>query len=199
MGLDLWHMIPSEKNEPYDYFELDELEGFAERHKHLITDLIEDDEIFNIYIFSDEKYRTVYEKRSVSYQYQCILTGSLDELKDEISQIELDNNLWVEGKSISDRSYIDNLAIEDGYTEYILIEYPLSCKKRQVIYTKEIAYQRKGVNTQFYKDFSNCTSYIKKEDVLRAATYVDPALVERFKADFIDNFVEGESIFMVSW
>lgn len=66
-----------------------------------------------------------------------------------------------------------------------------------VIYFKTIRHQRKGMKQEFQQAFHNCICYFLKEDTIRASTY----LIEKrtFKEDFIDNFIEGESIFFASW
>ncbi len=76
----------------------------------------------------------------------------------------------------------------------------------QGIYYEEKGYQRKGVAPGFLKAFENGKLYFRKEDVVRVKAFLkidNPVsqllLEQRFQRDFIDNFVEGESIFFVDW
>ena len=62
------------------------------------------------------------------------------------------------------------------------------------------------MDSQFYLDFVNGKLYFEIEDVRKAYLYLKADhinnlsdLKENFKKTFIDNFVEGESIFCASW
>jgi len=70
-----------------------------------------------------------------------------------------------------------------------------------VLFYKEIGYQRKAMIKDFYDAFENCKPYFEKKDVERAMIYLKPndPFGADFKRNFIDNFVEGESIFFASW
>lgn len=91
--------------------------------------------------------------------------------------------------------YIDSLKFikdEDG-------------NENQVLYFIEKGYQRKGMNESFYKIFQNEKLYFEISDVQKALTFINPKynnevnLFKTFQKDFIDNFIEGESIFFASW
>ena len=77
--------------------------------------------------------------------------------------------------------------------------------KSEVIYFFKKGYQRKGMNKRFYSQFKNDGVYLDLASVLRAYHYLEAdirsleELQNEFKINFIDNFVEGESIFFVSW
>lgn len=78
--------------------------------------------------------------------------------------------------------------------------------RRKVLYHTDAGYQRSGMNSQFFKHFTNDTLYFRKEDVISALRYIyddDPSyykeLVDNFQHNFIDNFIEGDSIFFISW
>lgn len=67
-------------------------------------------------------------------------------------------------------------------------------------------YQRKGMKSTFYTDFKNDTLYFDLEHVKKAYGYLVadhirtlPELQSNFKQNFLDNFIETESIFFVSW
>jgi hypothetical protein len=75
-----------------------------------------------------------------------------------------------------------------------------------VIYFKELGFQRKGMNSKFYKDFENGKPYLDIETVKIACKYLQAdhissleELQQNFQKNFIDSFVEGESIFYASW
>jgi hypothetical protein len=76
----------------------------------------------------------------------------------------------------------------------------------KVIYYEEKGYQRKGVAAGFINVFENNKLYFQKEDVIRVKSFLkaendaSQALLEqRFQENFIDNFIEGESIFFINW
>jgi hypothetical protein len=70
-----------------------------------------------------------------------------------------------------------------------------------VLYFVDKGYQRKGVIKEFYTDFENCIPYFEKRFVEKAMLYLDlnSPFSTNFRENFIDNFVEGESIFFASW
>ena len=81
-----------------------------------------------------------------------------------------------------------------------------SAEKIKGLYWITKGVQRKGMNKLFYEDFINCKLYLQKKDVLRAYSYLEPTWAENiadlrkhFVNNFIDNFIEGESIFFASW
>jgi hypothetical protein len=75
-----------------------------------------------------------------------------------------------------------------------------------VIYFKEVGYQRKGMNKKFISEFENEKLYFSKDDVIKAYHFIEPnsnyslqELQDYFKDHFIENFIEGESVFFISW
>lgn len=75
-----------------------------------------------------------------------------------------------------------------------------------VIYFEEIGYQRKGMRASFYEDFESCRLYFLLADVKRAYEYSKEDHIgdlddrqRNFRRHFVENFVEGESIFCPSW
>ena len=76
----------------------------------------------------------------------------------------------------------------------------------KILYFRTKGYQRKGMDRKFYRDFENDKFYYDKATVLKAYDYLQGdrihSLVElqlNFKKNFIDSFVEGESIFFAGW
>jgi hypothetical protein len=207
MGLDICHVILSAKDEHTpEYFYLEELEdfpGFVGNHKTLITEVIETDVFFTVYIFPEESSKNRYAGRFEYNRHQALLVGNIEELADAISAIEHSNSLSPTDKLVTEDS-VDMTWTHDAIS-FTTIKYPIGDIIEKVIYWKTIGYQRKQMSRRFYEDFDNCKLYFRKSDVLKAATYLSadrenlPALNDSFKADFIDNFVEGKSIFFGSW
>lgn len=206
MGLDLFHVILSAKNDKtWEYFYLDELRdrpGFVENHKALITEIIETDNFFTIYLFSCEDHKSEYQQIFKDSRCRVLLVGSIDGLTSQITGIESENCLSLDDKSISEGCIDDGIGT---FIPYIAIKYPIEDSKEQVIYWKSIGYQRKRMSLDFYNDFENCKLYFRKSDVLKAVNYLCannkelPRLIECFKEGFIDNFIDGRSIFFASW
>ena len=78
--------------------------------------------------------------------------------------------------------------------------------KSEVIYFEKKGYQRKGMNRRFYSDFRNDGFYFDLPSIKKAYQYLDGdhinslvELQENFQKNFIDNIIEGKSIFFVSW
>jgi hypothetical protein len=76
----------------------------------------------------------------------------------------------------------------------------------KALYVVDIFVQRKEVNATFSLIFENCKPYFDLASVVHASRFLEARsgrkqkeLEDTFKANFIDNFVEGESIFYVSW
>lgn len=207
MGLDLCHAILSVKGEDTpEYFYVEELDvfpGIVENHQALITEVIETDSFFTVHIFSDEDKKKMYEKDFGDSRHEALLVGHIDRLAGEISAIESGNGLLPADRSVAE----DGVAMisNNDSVSYTTIKYPIGDVTAKVIYWKEIGYQRKRMSGNFYEDFGNCKLYFRKSDVLKAANCLSadreelPGLRDHFKAGFIDNFVEGESIFFASW
>ena len=70
-----------------------------------------------------------------------------------------------------------------------------------VLFFKEIGNQRSGMNREFYDAFKNGEPYFEKKSVEEALRYLKPQdpFGLNFKKDFVDNFVEGKSVFYASW
>jgi hypothetical protein len=90
--------------------------------------------------------------------------------------------------------------------KHLLVDFDDEGIKTQVLYFKEKGYQRKGMSSKFYKEFKNDTLYFEQKIVKKAYHYLEAdqvnslkQLQQNFKKNFIENFVEGESIFFASW
>ncbi|AYL97054.1 hypothetical protein [Mucilaginibacter celer] len=70
-----------------------------------------------------------------------------------------------------------------------------------VLYFKEKGYQRKGMKVEFFDAFEDSKPYFEKKWVEKAMLYLKPnhPFGFDFKKNFVDNFIEGESIFYISW
>lgn len=202
MGLDLWHVkLSLEEEHTLEFFTLDELEefpGFVGRHSHLITEIVDVDSSFTVYLFPGEKDKLEYERWPGESANSVFLIGGPDDAEEEILKIERDNGL------VGMHKFIKAIGKKNEAGKgIVMIEYAKTYEMVPVIYWKEIAYQRKGMEQAFYEAFENCKLYFRKEDVLRASTYLSPLgskyYTGSFEKEFIDNFIEGESIFFASW
>lgn len=111
-------------------------------------------------------------------------------------------------------STLDYLLVEDFRSNPLFLEGYISLIREigefpdvdKVIYYEEKGYQRKSVAPGFLKAFENGKLYFLKEHVVRAKDFLKAdspvsqlLLEQRFQRDFIDNFIEGESIFFADW
>lgn len=103
------------------------------------------------------------------------------------------------------KDFESNPSFLEPYTEFITNVGVLP-DVGQVIYYEEKGCQRKRVAPGFLKAFESGKLYFRKEDIVRAKAFLkvdNPVsqllLEQRFQRDFIDNFVEGESIFFADW
>lgn len=154
--------------------------------------------IFTIYLFPDERTKQEYEKWPGKSESTAFLIGGLPDMEDNVFKIEKANHLNGMHK------FIKTIGKENEAGKSIIwIEYAPNYRQVPVIYCKEIGYQRKGMEPGFYEVFEDCKLYFKKEDILRASNYLSPIdskyYTGTFREQFIDNFIEGESIFFASW
>jgi hypothetical protein len=105
---------------------------------------------------------------------------------------------------------VDELNVFQGYVErhnQFIIEKDFDeLGKDNVMYFESKGYQRKGMSGKFYSDFGNDKLYFDLQSVIKAYQYLEAdhisklaELQDNFQKNFIDNFVEGESIFHISW
>ncbi|WP_142685421.1 hypothetical protein [Chitinophaga polysaccharea] len=208
MGLDLFHVkLIAPPVDSIDFFYLDQLEGsplLAPNLPPLVANLVEATYFFTIYIFQRKKYRNYYTSRYGNNENNsAYLVGNLEELAEEISKIETDYYLDTGSRSVRE-SQLKDTTDPGGPTIFSTqLSYPVAYSKRKVIYYQEAGYQRKGMDRKFYSDFGNYQLYFSKDDVINAERYLDtdfrPDVADHFKTSFIDNFVEGESVFYPSW
>lgn len=66
-------------------------------------------------------------------------------------------------------------------------------------YYEEISYQRKGVKREFYKRYRPDEFLFAKLELDELMTYVDKEHKASFKADFVDKFVEGDTIIWIGY
>jgi hypothetical protein len=134
------------------------------------------------------------------------LIGDIANLQEQINQIAAGNS--VAGKEPTILEITDNLLIKGASKEicYHSISYETTPNTIKVLFYSKKGHQRKGMNSKFYKDFVNGKLYFDKNSVVKAYSYFDTTLgdskaelQQQFKENFIDNFIEGESIFFCSW
>lgn len=82
-------------------------------------------------------------------------------------------------------------------------EVPIMKKDCQVLYKKEVGYQRKGLNGKFYKDYDDGKIgyfvWTKSELERYKEDYCKEDMKEYFQKYIIDNFVEGECCVTFDW
>jgi len=117
----------------------------------------------------------------------------------------------VKNSNVEELDYftIEELGANRGFIErytHLLVEKEDEFAKTEILYFAEKGYQRKGMNPKFYEDFENDKLYFDLQTVLKAYQYLKADHVNsleelqlNFKKNFIENFVEGESIFFASW
>ena len=101
---------------------------------------------------------------------------------------------------------IDYLEIEDFENNPEFLKKYANLIVDGKIYYSENGYLRKRMNENFIKTFENDKLYFLIDDVKKAKSYLktreDESQAEleiNFQKNFVDNFVEGESIFVISW
>ena len=104
---------------------------------------------------------------------------------------------------------VEELSECAGYIErhkHLLVEGEDDLGKTEIMYVVGKGYQHKGMNSNFFKDFQNGKPYFDLESVRKAYQYLQTdhissleELQQNFQKNFIDSFVEGESIFCASW
>jgi len=114
----------------------------------------------------------------------------------------------------SEDELLEHFTLEElsAFPDYIERHNNLIVKKEEeegkvsVIYFKEAGSQRKGMSSKFYEDFENGKPYVDIETVKKALNYLQAdhissleELQQNFHKNFIDSFVEGESVFYASW
>lgn len=208
MGLDLYHIIPSRKLEGDQHFSLGYFEsnpGYLDTYSDFLTEIDDREFDFHILIFPDHETKELVLERSPSYKLMPSLVGAIERLNPEIVRIAEANQMPEESFRTQ---HIDNLLSRDHGREiaYYSVNYETSSRKIKVLPYEEIGYQRKGMNDQFYEDFKNFELYFEKSAVQTAARYLrtdifgeNKTLKEHFQENFIDNFIEGQSMFFASW
>jgi hypothetical protein len=95
---------------------------------------------------------------------------------------------------------------EQFFNRYKNLLIKIDGEDNPVIFFKELGYQRSGMNKEFYQVFENDKLYFTRKEVLKAYEYLEGnsnysinELQNNFQLNFIERFVEGESIFFASW
>lgn len=66
-------------------------------------------------------------------------------------------------------------------------------------YYEGLGYQRKGVKREFYKRYKPDEFLFTKAELLELKTYVDKEYLRSFETDFIDKFIEGDTIVLMDY
>lgn len=207
MGLDLWHVVPSAKTaSTLEFFVKHDFHknlAFWNRYSYLFEEEDNLDSDTGIIIFPDKKTMEVAFEDGAASIYRDIpfLIGNVNDLQQKIDEITI--AIGRQNDEIFLLEHIDQLYTTPDKKNivYHTVEYLEKKEKIKVLYYIEKGYRRKGVSPQFYNDFVNCKLYFTQADVIKASAYILPKSnkPELFKTNFIDNFIEGESIFFASW
>lgn len=79
------------------------------------------------------------------------------------------------------------------------IEYADESYDGGLYYYTEVAYQRKGVTEQFYKDIPTDACLTSRQQVIALLPYMDEEHKDSFQQEFINVFVEGEMAVLIGW
>jgi|GEM_PF-1696008 hypothetical protein len=79
------------------------------------------------------------------------------------------------------------------------IEYADESYAGDMFYYTELAYQRKGVTEQFYKNVPTDACLTRKQQVVALLAYMDEEHRDSFRQEFINAFVEGETAVLIGW
>lgn len=210
MGLDLFHVIPAIKtDESFSYFEVAELSDhpeFLSRHADLISEVEVYEDDFDIIVFPDAATRDAVLESNPHYEDMPCIVGDIALSGDQLAAIESEHALT--GKTSQALRITDNISDETGFKEiyYDIISYETGPELIKALFYTEKGHQKKGMNEAFYNDYDNGRFYLDKAAVIKAAGYIRGAsdkdteeLQAQFKKDFIDSFIEGDSIFFASW
>ncbi|MFI4963681.1 MAG: hypothetical protein ACHP6H_07500 [Legionellales bacterium] len=177
--------------------------GFRDKFEPLFE---EEEEIlhdFTILVFPEVKTKDLLVSSNEFYRNKPSLVGNIDKLKSEINRIALQHNM-VDTDPLVLMS-IDNIASNKARCEIFFhtVSFKTGVQTHKILYYNEVGYQRKGMRPEFYEDFENCKDHFERDAVIKAFAYIDPGRPDwvrsNFQKNFIDNFIEGESIFCVSW
>lgn len=68
-----------------------------------------------------------------------------------------------------------------------------------IYFYSEISYQSKGVKNEFYEIVRDDKCIVTKEEVERLLPFIDDHNREEFEHNFVDKFIEGETIVFIAW
>ena len=86
-----------------------------------------------------------------------------------------------------------------NFIHTIYFTYEGTEEKTEVVFYEQIGYQRKGVYAEFYKHYPPDKCLVYKEQILHLYNYILPEYQENFKTEFLDKFVEGNTVVFISW
>jgi len=111
----------------------------------------------------------------------------------------------IEKKETDEVSWLlveENPELEEKFSSYKLkrhFECPNESDYEDVYYYTEISYQRKGVVAAFYTTVQNDLCIVEKEEAEKLLPLMELERKEDFKTAFIDKFVTGETVILISW
>lgn len=69
----------------------------------------------------------------------------------------------------------------------------------EVFFYEELAHQRRRVIEEFYQDLENDKCLTNRTEVEKLWHYVSEEQQQNFKEQFVDRFVNGETVVTISW
>ncbi|WP_133272236.1 hypothetical protein [Hymenobacter radiodurans] len=107
---------------------------------------------------------------------------------------EVMEGCWLEAKECPELYPLFHHLMRTKHFAYVDEEFDA-----EVYYFEEIAFQSKGVLKAFYIDFANDTCLTRQHEVKRMLAYVDQEHKADFDTFFVQQFVEGQTVVIISW
>ncbi|NIG53413.1 hypothetical protein [Chitinophaga sp. Cy-1792] len=205
MGLDLFHdKVSHQSDGSTSFYEAEYFTNspeFLRNNKDLLHTLTHSCDFFDIKIFPDDesvaKYRGIYPNDKT-----IKLVGELSTLEKKFREIETYYNLDPSDKFIMSGQFGYPMT---AFMSYLQVSYAVGFRTFKGLYFTNEGLMEKCMISEFRENFRDDILYTKKEDVIRAAGYLDldykyaDEVLKEFQTTFIDNFEEGKSIFHTSW
>jgi hypothetical protein len=207
MGLDAFHRIPSSVIlDSEDFFYVSQLEQnpvFLSRFSSYVKEREEKVFDFEILVFRSEEIRNICLNHHPYLRSKPSLVGVYEQLEEKIKQVAKEHNIHESPAFTTQPRDMTMSQKHNRIIDYTKLVYQAGTEMVKVLYYKQLGYQRKGMTKGFYETFGSPFYCWEKKDVLLAASFLETDSSEKFRqdfiSDFVNNFVEGESIFLGSY
>jgi hypothetical protein len=98
--------------------------------------------------------------------------------------------------------YWENSPLEEKYghlKESQIVDTDIGPQVLTVWYYEQLGYQRKGVKPEFYSRYKPDDVIFTKAELEELCTFIDNTHKTTFIADFMDKFIEGDTIVDISY